>query len=62
MGTHDDEISTAYVRHTHDSFRREPGSDFCLPGTVEAIEHEVTQTRQGLLLVILEYHGGRWLG
>jgi hypothetical protein len=58
MGTHNNEISTAHVRHTHDSFRRGPGSDFYLPGTVEAIEHEVTKARQDLLIVILEYHGG----
>jgi hypothetical protein len=60
MGTHDNEISTTHVCHTHDSFRRGPGSDFCLPGTLEAIEHEVTQARQGLLIVILAYNGGLW--
>ena len=60
MGAHDDEISPTLVRHAYDRVRRGPGGAFHLPRAVEAMAHEVTEVCQGLLIVILEHHGGPW--
>lgn len=58
---HDDEISSALVCHAHDDVCREPSGDFHLPRAVEGGRHEITEVRQGFLVVILEHdRGPRW--
>jgi len=60
MPAHDDALSPTRVRHAYVRVRQGPGRDFHLPRAIEAIAHEVTEVRQGLLIVILEHHSGPW--
>jgi hypothetical protein len=60
MPAHDDAISPTLVRHAYARVRQGPGRDFHLPRAIEAIAHEVTAVRQGLLIVIREHHSGPW--
>jgi hypothetical protein len=60
MGAHDDEISPTLARHAYNRVPWGPGRDSRLPRAVEAMAHEVTEVRQGRLIVSLEHNSWLW--
>ena len=52
---HDDEIDVALLGDAHNSVRRRPDRDFCLPVSIEGIGHEVAELGQRFLIVVIEY-------